>query len=809
MIQPKNTLKSDPNQMTLDLRKIIGRLSSEVPPHLNVPNLFINTFGSPIYNRKEKETSRKISVAFLLITQIMLYQILSGERTDLPKINIVSLNFDILTDYFEKALKITCNPIFQPNITKSLDNGTFKLLRDSIKEIINLRPELLQYEVLALIFNTLIPFSLRKRIGAYYSGIKTAQLLSHFAIKDPSVKVFDPACGSGALLISSYQRKKELTKFRKGKFTISDHKRFLSSDITGIDIMPFAILLSTIHLALQAPFYEFHQNRLAVHDSILLNPKSRLEQFLSLEKNVSVVKISQQLNLEFVDLVIMNPPFVRQESLRRIRPSYKDELHQIFGEYSSLINKKMGYYCYFLFLADKFLKSGGRIAAVIPASFLRVETTLKLRKWLLEQYDIQYIICQQDKPNFSEDTAFREVLLVATKNGPTTEIEYILVKDLEKTESFEEIPDTWKRRKITCNDLSSINLFLPIATMNVSSILEIWQLISKKKDLVSIDTFLRSIKSGLKRGIETSGGFKIQNMVINEFRPKYLRPTDTWIFDNETHTHVNSIDRYSKLKISIPKECLIPHLRRMSGENRLDISNKKEYVVISSFSELKNFIDANEETMKSISLRFKNWRTYVDARTTNLMIARRFDICATGTSLFSYFSKGKRAPPGVMWSILSLSCDDAKILCLFFNSTLNTIQIFLNRVETRGAWMQLHEYVIKDLKIPNIRNWPDEKKIPFYQIFDEIKDEEFPPLWQQLAMNIPVSEIKHEEYNLLKEQFPEFPQVVGKHFITRKKLDILFFERLGIKYKNGYEPLLRKIYLNLLLEFALLKKMMK
>ncbi|MHA2204018.1 MAG: Eco57I restriction-modification methylase domain-containing protein, partial [Candidatus Hodarchaeales archaeon] len=622
-----------------------------------------------------------------MTTQIIFYQILSGERTDLPKINIDSLSFDILTDYFEMALKITCNPIFQPNIMKNLDNGTFKLLRDSIKEIISLRPELLQYEVLALIFNTLIPFSLRKRIGAYYSGIKTAQLLSHFAIEDPSVKVFDPACGSGALLISSYQRKKEITKFRKGKFTITDHKRFLSSDITGIDIMPFAILLSTIHLAFQAPFYEFYPNRLAVHDSILLHPKSRLQQFLSLEKNVSAVKISQQLNLEFVDLVIMNPPFVRQESLRKIRPSYKDEIHQIFGEYSSLINKKMSYYCYFLFLADKFLKSGGRIAAVIPASFLRVETTLKMRKWLLEQYDIQYIICQQDKPNFSEDTAFREVLLVATKNGPTAEIEYILVKDIEKIESFEEVSDTWKRRKISCDELSSINLFLPIATMNGSSLLEIWQLISKMKDLVSIDTFLRLIKSGLKRGIETSRGFKIQNMVINEFRPKYLRPTDTWIFDN--------------LKISIPKECLIPHLRRMSGENRLDISNKKEYVVISSFSELHNFIDANEETMNSISIRFNNWKTYVEARTTNLMVARRFDMCATGTSLFSYFSKGKRAPPGVMWSILRLSCDDAKILCLFFNSTLNTIQIFLNRVETRGSWMQLHEYVIKGLKIPN------------------------------------------------------------------------------------------------------------
>lgn len=799
MNQSKSTLRSDPDQLTLIFQKIIDRISSELPSQLYVPNLFLNTFESPIYDQKGKEMSGKISAAYLLITQLIIYQILSQKRTDLPKINIGSLSSDVLTNYFEKARNVTFGPIFKPNIAGILDNSTFKLIKDPIKEIINLKPELLQYEVLSLIFNTIIPSSLRKIVGAYYSGIKTAKLLSHFAIRDPSIKIFDPACGSGALLVSSYQRKKELTEFKKGKFTIADHRRFLSSDITGIDIMPFAIHLSAIHLALQAPFCEVHQNRLAIQDSILLNPKS----------------ILQQLDLDFVDLVIMNPPFVRQESLRKISPSYKNELHQIFEEYSSLINKKMSYYCYFLFLADKFLRSGGKIAAVIPASFLRVDTTFKIRKWLLEQYDIQYIICQQDKPNFSEDTAFREVLLVATKNGPTSEIKYIFVKDLEKTESFEKelnngkVPNSWKIRKVSFDELSSNNLFLPIATITESNLLKKWSIISKQKDLISIDTFLRSINCGIKRGIETSRGYKIQKMVVNNARSKYLRPTDTWIFNNETQTHVKSTNQNSNLCISIPKECLIPHLRRMSGENKLDISNKKEYVIISSFPQQEDFFAANEDNEKSTLVKLDKWRTYVEERTTNLMIARRFDICASGTSLFSFFSKVKRAPPGVMWSILDLSCDDAKILCLFFNSTLNALQIFLNRVETRGAWMQLHEYVIKDLKVPNIHNWTVEKKIPFYQLFDEIKDEEFPPLWQQLAMNISVSEIKHEDYDLLIDQFPKFDQVVGKHFISRKKLDLLFFDRLGIKNQNEYDSLLREMYLNLLLEIAILKKMMK
>ncbi|UCG02067.1 MAG: SAM-dependent DNA methyltransferase [Candidatus Heimdallarchaeota archaeon] len=788
MIQPKIPLKYNSSHLTLFFTKIIDKLASEIPSQLDVPNLFVNIFGSPSFDQKEEGKVVKISAAYLLVTQIIFYQILSLKQTDLLKLDIDSLNPDVLTGCFEKALRITKNPVFKHNIVKKLDNGTFSIIKGSIIDIIELKPELLQYEVLALIFNSLIPNSLRKRIGAFYSGFKTAKLLSHFAIKKDSVTIFDPACGSGALLASSYQRKKELIKLKKGKFTDADHRRFLSSDITGTDIMPFAIHLTAIHLTLQAPFCDVQQYKLAIQDSILLNPTSK------------------QLDLDFIDLVIMNPPFVRQESMRKIRSSYKEEIYQNFKEYSPLINKKMGYYCYFLFLADKFLKSGGKIATVIPASFLRIDTTFKVRKWLLEQYDIQYIICQQDKPNFSEDTAFREVLLIATKNGPTSEIEYIIVKDLETTESFDKFPDSWKRKKVLCDDFSSTNLFLPIATMNKSNLLKMWQLISNRKDLILIHSFQRSMNSHLKRGIETTGGFKIQNLVINEGRSRYLRPTDIWIHDNETPNHVNSLNRNSNLQIRIPKECLIPHLRRMSGETRLDVSNKKEYVIISPFSQLRDFIDLNED--KTNIPRFKKWRTYVEERTTNLMLARRFDICASGTSLFSFFSKDKRAPPGVMWSILNLPPDDAKIICLFFNSTLNILQIFLNRVETRGAWMQLHEYVIEDLKVPNIRNWTIEDRIPFYELFDEIKDEEFPPLWQQLAMNVTISEIEKEDLCLLEKQFPKLAQVVGKQHRSRKKLDTLILDKLGIKMEIKKESFLQEIYLNLLLEMALLKKLM-
>ncbi len=801
---------------------MIEKLSSLLSSELTVPNLFVNELGSQIENNKERENASKTSVAYLLIAQIIFYRILSEKRTDLPKIDLTSLkNPNDLADYYRSVQKIIYNPIFKLNIVNRLNNNAFKLLKDYIKVIFSLKPETFQYDVLALVFNSLVPPSIRKPMGVYYSKIETARLLSYLAIDSAGTKVLDPACGSGALLISCYQRKKELLLLKNGKFSIDDHRRFLSSEITGIDVMPFAVYLSTIHLAFQAPHWNTHQTRLVVFDSTLINPKFKIPLKFGITEDDRNIKSSKNLFIDCVDLVIMNPPFVRQESLKSLRLSYKDELQQAFNEYIPLIDKRMSYYCYFLFLADKFLNKGGKIAAVLPASFLRTKSSFRIRKWLLNEYNICNIIIREDKPYFSEDTSFREILLIAKKGERTGKIAYIILKTLTPKnmptkDQLRSIPldehfstKEWELRIVSREKLSPNNLFLPVATKDYFLFKSVSR-IYKNGALISIDAYLNKTRGKIHRGIETSKGFRIQEMVIHNPKSCYLSLGDGWVVKDETETSIKTFHRHTKIEIRIPKECLIPHLRRMTGENRLDISDKKEFVITSSFSRFENFLSVRKKDTKNISsANLKNWRIYVEERMTNVMIARRFDISSSGTFLLSFYSKVKVAPPGVMWGISGLTSDDAKIFCLWFNSTLNLLQIFFNRVETRGAWMQLHEYVIKDLKMPNIHIWTRKERYPFYQLFDEIRDQKFPPLWQQLAMNILSSEIKPQDSDLLKNQYPSFEKIVGKQFKPRKKLDYLLLDILGIVSPNEYESFLQKIYLSLLLEFAVLKKMMK
>jgi type I restriction-modification system DNA methylase subunit len=133
----------------------------------------------------------------------------------------------------------------------------------------------------------------------------------------------------------------------------------------------------------------------------------------------------------------MNPPFTRQE---RIPKQYKELLLQRFKEYSSYLHGQMSYYAYFILLADKFLKEGGRLAFVLPAAFLKTKNVERIRKLIAEKYQIEYIITGKRRLNFSEATWRREILLLAKKLKPGEEksnVSIVVLKSLPKISDLE------------------------------------------------------------------------------------------------------------------------------------------------------------------------------------------------------------------------------------------------------------------------------------------------------------------------------------------------------------------------------------
>ncbi|MEA2089233.1 MAG: N-6 DNA methylase, partial [Thermoproteota archaeon] len=381
------------------------------------------------------------AATYLLVNQLIFYHVLSRmdstfEAVDEDKIGKPS---DLLR-YFEPVLKRDYSSVFGFDVASRLPESATRIVKRVIMTVKALAPEKIGHDVLGKVFHELIPFNVRKAVAAFYTNNEAAEILAHLAIDKPEAKVIDLAVGSGTLLVAAYRRKRELLQKAKGTFELpEDHKRFLEHDLTGIDIMPFAAHLAVMHLSLQALLSETEKVRIAVWDSTELKPDLKIPAIYSELKaayrrptldmfkegtvtpkeayikkgTITLERVGEEeIPLEKADIVMMNPPFTRQE---RLPKAYKEKLSSRLSEYKDFIHGQLGLYGYFVLLADRFVRAGGRIALVLPATILRLQSAKGIRKLLTRDYQIENIITTWQRAAFSEGAQFREILLIANK----------------------------------------------------------------------------------------------------------------------------------------------------------------------------------------------------------------------------------------------------------------------------------------------------------------------------------------------------------------------------------------------------------
>jgi len=387
-----------------------------------------------------------------------------------------------LRAYFEPVLRRNYSSVFGFDVASRLPDSAFEAVRKAVMAVKALAPEKIRHDLLGKVFHELIPFEVRKAVAAFYTNNEAAEILAQLAIDRADAKVLDLACGSGTLLVAAYRRKRELLLREKGEFTFEDHKRFLEQDLTGIDIMPFAAHMAVVHLALQAlaAGHEAEKVRIAVWDSTELEPgqtipaisrelkaayrRPTLEVFFEgkppteeayVEKGAVTLEGigGEQIPLEKADIVIMNPPFTRQE---RLPKEYKNALAKRLKGYEKYLHGQLGLYGYFILLADKFIKENGRIALVLPSTFLRIRSTKGIRQLLAESYSIEYIITTWRKAAFSEGAKFREVLLIARK-GNNLDVNCCIVNLKKIPETIQEVKELADKIKRAAKNGLEIN----------------------------------------------------------------------------------------------------------------------------------------------------------------------------------------------------------------------------------------------------------------------------------------------------------------------------------------------------------------
>ncbi len=192
-----------------------------------------------------------------------------------------------------------------------------------------------------------------------------------------------------------------------------------------------------------------------------------------------------------------------------------------------------------------------------------------------------------------------------------------------------------------------------------------------------------------------------------------------------------------------------------------------------------NLFLADKKTRERFESNVVTWREYVKRRMGNVLLTRKFDLSAPGTSLFSFHSSVSLVP-GEFWVIRPLSSDFAKILSMWFNSTPNLAQMFLSRTETRGTWMKIDVRTLKESYIIDPRTLSSNEDAELSKTFREIANISFPSITKQLETKFP----------------------------ARKTLDTAVLRTIGFSEKET-EEILDSLYPALAKEIEQLKTMMQ
>jgi len=765
------------------------------------------------------------AATYLLVNQIIFYHVLSTANPQLPAIDEGKIGKPVdLLLYFEAVLKIDYTSVFGFDVASKLPESATNTIKRIVVAVKALAPEKIGHDVLGKVFHELIPFNIRKAVAAFYTNNEAAELLASLSIDKPDATVMDLACGSGTLLVAAYRRKRELLHCDNKGISLEDHKRFLEHDLTGVDIMPFAAHLAVMHLSLQALLHETEKVRVAVWDSTQLKPnmnipaiaselraayrKPTLDMFKDrfvIPEDAHIKKGAvtlegvggQVIPLEKVDLVIMNPPFTRQE---RLPKEYKDGLSKRLGEYKNELSGQLGLWGYFLLLGDRFVKEGGRIALVYPSRPLIAKSARHIRKFISNNYDVEYVITSWQRSAFSESTQLREILLILKKlyhsgKHETLNCKIVNLKSLPR--NMEEAHSTAEEMKtltsefnnerimattITQEELKKTldNWFVHIASFD-PRILKTWVSLRSHaiKRLLAFREYVRKRKLNIIRGVETRGyfGFPFYEAFVVKDSNRALKSYDIWFAEKIEDRKILAKNRFTNETIEIPSKRLCHGIRRASGMNIIDLSDSLDFVVTEPFEGIERLLPS--KSVQNFMRHSANWRRYVKSRFGKFLISRRFNLSAPGTHFLAYYSEEPTTGQN-LWSLKGVNDEEAMILSLWFNSTLNLLQIYLQRVETEGTWMEINDGMLNGFLLLDVGSLSKNEKKDLLDLFEKIGKTESPSILDQLKTE----------------------------FAPRKKLDTMLLRVVGYS-ENDADQLLGYLYPALAEEIEKLKNMME
>ena len=302
----------------------------------------------------------------------------------------------------------------------------------------------LRHDLLGRIFHTVLDSA--RYDGSFYTTTPAATLLATLAIaddmcdwQDPEaiarLRITDPACGTGTLLMAAAERIRDLAP--KGQDNVVEapvSTSLIEEVLCGYDVNLTATHMAATTLGLLSPTTYFRQMKIgraflgvdhlgaAYLGSLeFLDHQPYLIPWPKAAQAVSQIDSGEEIvQAEPTDLVIMNPPYTR-DSLRHDQFTSAEESKLKAREKELFANTPVRLShngSTFLYLADFLAKEDvGTVAVVLPLVGATNYSTLDIRKYLASRYHIETIITSHDPQRiyFSENTNIGEMLLICRR----------------------------------------------------------------------------------------------------------------------------------------------------------------------------------------------------------------------------------------------------------------------------------------------------------------------------------------------------------------------------------------------------------
>ena len=296
----------------------------------------------------------------------------------------------------------------------------------------------LRHDLLGRIFHKVLDTA--RFDGSFYTSTAAATFLANLAIQEDRcdwsdsraigrLRITDPACGTGTLLMAAAERVRDLSG---GAQNPEVSRTLIENVLTGYDANLTATHLAATTLGLLSPTTTFKEMKIGRAFLGVENGKAYLGslEFLSDEGfpqmmpwPTGVEQVDSALEIaraEPADVVIMNPPFTVNK-LRHDQFSNEEENalkqreQELFAGQPVHLSSNGNT---FLVLAALIAKSSvGVVASVLPLATATNASALDIRRFLAENFHVETIITSHDpvRKYFSENTTITEMLLICRR----------------------------------------------------------------------------------------------------------------------------------------------------------------------------------------------------------------------------------------------------------------------------------------------------------------------------------------------------------------------------------------------------------